>query len=471
MSDYNLKYGILIFGTGAIYRRYYKQIKDIPIVALLDNDFQKHGKKLNGIKIISPHMAKYMQYDKVILMSDAWEEMREQLLMMDVSSCCIISYHELDRFIYEVKNREKLKAQYAYIAQRYKTSSEKKALLISNQMDFTGAPLVLYYAAHILKKNGYAVTFISPMTGELADVVSKEEMDVLQDTYMTKYNSELWSLAEICDLIIINTILIKELIYGVGGIKTKCIWWIHESDERCGTVDDYNLVDSFPGNLKIYGVGKRVIDTLERLESWKGKKVGNLLYGIPEEMKTGAERKTKKIIVLIVGSVYEVKGQDLLADAVKELPDEIRKKCEFWIIGKILNERYFDTIFRSIESSHNIIYKGEKTREEMREIYEQSSVLVCPSRRDSMPVVAVEAMMNRKICIVSDRTGTSHYIEDGINGFLFKNQDFHELSRKMQYVISNIELLEEVGKRARETYERYFSLESFEQNLLDILNN
>lgn len=471
MSEYNLKYGILIFGTGAIYQRYYKQIEDIPIVALLDNDPEKCGTKLNEIKIVSPQTVKGLQYDKIILMSDAWEEMKEQLLMMGVPSDCIISYHELDLFIYEIKNREKLKEQYAYIVQKYEKIEKKKAMLISNQMDFTGAPLVLYYAALILKKNGYEVTFVSPMTGELADVVSKEEMYVLHDTYMTKYNLELWKLATVCDVVIINTILIKDLIYGVGNVKTKCIWWIHESDERCSTVDDYKLIKSFPPNLEVYGVGKRVLDTLESLESWKGKKSRPLLYGIPDEMKTVAERKTEKIIVLIVGSVYEVKGQDFFVEAVKQLPVETRKKCEFWIIGKILNERYFEKIICDIGSMNNVIYKGEKTREEMREIYAHSSILVCSSRRDSMPVVTIEAMMNGKICIISDRTGTSYYIKDGINGYLFHNQDVNELSKKLQYAISNIESLEEIRKKARETYERFFSMETFEHNLLDILNN
>lgn len=468
MSEYNLKYGILIFGTGAIYRRFYKQIEKIPTIMLLDNNHEKCGTELNGIKIVSPQTIKSLQYDKIILMSDSWEEMKEQLLMMDVPSDYMISYHELDRFIYEVKDRKKLKEQYAYIVQKYKSNKRKKALLISNQMDFTGAPLVLYYAALILKKNGYEATFISPMTGELAEVVSKEEMYVLHDTYMTKYNLELWSLAAVCDVVIINTALIKELVYGVGNVRTKCIWWIHESDERCSTVDEAGLVECFSENLEVYGVGKRVLDTFAGLKSWKRKKVNNLLYGIPDERKPEIGYK-EKIIVLIVGSVYEVKGQDLFVEAVQGLSEETRKKCEFWIIGKILNERYFNKIICNIDFTDNVIYKGEKTREEMKEIYEQSSILVCPSRRDSMPVVAVEAMMNGKICIISDRTGMAHYIEDGINGYLFQNKNTYELSEKLQFVISNIESLEEVRKKARETYERYFSMEAFEHNLLDIL--
>ena len=108
MSEYNLKYGILIFGTGAIYRRFYRQVEKIPTVMLLDNNHEKCGTELNGIKIVSPQTIKSLQYDKIILMSDSWEEMKEQLLMMDVPSDYMISYHELDRFIYEVKDRKKL---------------------------------------------------------------------------------------------------------------------------------------------------------------------------------------------------------------------------------------------------------------------------------------------------------------------------------------------------------------------------
>ena len=84
---------------------------------------------------------------------------------------------------------------------------------------------------------------------------------------------------------------------------------------------------------------------------------------------------------------------------------------------------------------------------------------------ETMSIVTTEGMMYGKLCIVSDRTGMADYIKEGENGFICKVGDVVNLYEKIRYIIHNREKLLEIGKRARKTYEEYFTMDRFEENL------
>ena len=74
--------------------------------------------------------------------------------------------------------------------------------------------------------------------------------------------------------------------------------------------------------------------------------------------------------------------------------------------------------------------------------------------------------MHRKICIASDATGQAQdIIRDGENGFICKAGDAASLTEKMSYVIEHFDELNPMREKARETYEKYFSMEAFGERL------
>ena len=112
---------------------------------------------------------------------------------------------------------------------------------------------------------------------------------------------------------------------------------------------------------------------------------------------------------------------------------------------------------------------SEVGREEINDILKNADVMVCPSREDPMPTVAAEAMMHSVPCIVSDATGTAECITDGINGYIFKSGDIQNLSDRLACCIGQKENLKRTGQKARKLYEKYFSMEVFEKELLRLL--
>lgn len=114
---------------------------------------------------------------------------------------------------------------------------------------------------------------------------------------------------------------------------------------------------------------------------------------------------------------------------------------------------------------------GGLSRSEIHERYGEIDVVVCPSREETASIVVTEGMMYGKVCIVSEVAGMAAYIEDGENGIICESENHVNLCDKMKWVIKNRKNLQTMGKRARETYEKYFSMESFGERLEKELHN
>ena len=74
--------------------------------------------------------------------------------------------------------------------------------------------------------------------------------------------------------------------------------------------------------------------------------------------------------------------------------------------------------------------------------------------------------MHRVPCLVSDATGTASYIRDGYDGLIFKSGDAWDLSNKILWSVEHKEELPGMGEKAFHIYERVFSEQAFERNLL-----
>ena len=78
-----------------------------------------------------------------------------------------------------------------------------------------------------------------------------------------------------------------------------------------------------------------------------------------------------------------------------------------------------------------------------------------------------EAMMFYKVCIASNKTGTSAYIENYKNGLVFNVENPKGLAEKMEWILSNRDKLRSIGIEARKLYEEKFSEAIFEKNLIE----
>ncbi len=94
------------------------------------------------------------------------------------------------------------------------------------------------------------------------------------------------------------------------------------------------------------------------------------------------------------------------------------------------------------------IYGGYESLDDIMPLF---STLIHPSVSEGYGMTVPEAMAYGKVVVVSTGTGSSMFVENGVNGFTFNSRDVDTLAAKIDDLKLNFSQYLDVGKRARET--------------------
>lgn len=460
----------LIFGTGVFYQNRKHLFKDLEIVAFLDNDKQKQEIIFEGKRIIGPEQLFQEEYDVIYLMSGCQQEMRNQLLELGVARETIADYRDL-------KSQKKYKRIMIYgDVRNWYHSSAKRILLIStttNGLSLVGGSIALLNMAIVLKSCGYLPVIASPKDGPLRAEATKHDINIIIDFSLNFGVLEEKKWYSRFNIIIVNSL---ESCY----LLRKCnrnvpiIWWLHEMwVSQLWNELTSNIINAVSnnGNIFVYGVSAMVLQSYGKYFFDK-KNITLLRYGLPDFYSNMSKVKNDKMVFAIVGRISYPKGIDVFINAIKLLEDEEMKCAEFWIIGNDQVDLEFTKKLKNIsENILEIKWVGPLNRSQMERIYSEISVIVCSSRGDSAPIVVAEGMMNYKIPLISSMTGIKEVILDKKNGLIFESENIEELADKMRWLIKNRMFLSNMGIKARETYEQYFSMETFKNIVLQVVED
>lgn len=457
----------LIFGTGEYYIRYKKWFENEYIIALLDNAPDKQGTYIDGIAVISPEEGVKLDYDAVMILSVYVKAMKRQLMELGVPEAKIYHYYDLNSLI--CRNGKKPAGWYKKPIQCYggAENAESGILLLSHDLALGGPALALYNMAKILKKRGYAVTFASTLDGPLIEALLEDEIPVIIDDniQIETMNDAGWT--DKYSILVCNTLNFYVFL-SERNLKVPIIWWLHDSAFFYDGVDREVMKKIRYDNLKVVSVGSVPEQAIK--EFLPDLNCEELLYGVADVGNYAGKKSDSNITRFItVGFLENRKGQDILIRAIRLLSDDIRHNCEFYLVGQE-KSLFGEKICQESNDIKEVIITGKVNREKIHELLNNSDWMICPSRQDPMPTVAAEAMMHYVPCIVSDATGTTAYIHDGEDGLIFPNEDAKQLASKIEWCVQNKKRIGDIGKRARNIYDEYFSMQVFEERFLQILN-
>lgn len=450
---------IVIFGTGIFYKKrrekFYK-VENIQICAFLDNNKERRGTFLDNIPIFSPQDLNNINYDYIVLMSGQAPEMYEQLIEKEVERSKILYWEEFNAKFYPRKKN--------YCVKDCKnTEYRKKVLIITSNIGYDGGAITAIYAAKCLQLKGYKVDLLAPDGNiRLINEINSYNIEVILYNILPYIDMEEWM--KEYNIVIVNTFPMIQCACKISQYR-PVLWWIHESScAYCMRLKQFSIYANIENmqKINIYAVSniaKRNFNFhfLNRIQ-----KVLN--YGIPDMCKLSNKLNTKKgVIFAIVGAVYELKAQKVFLEAANRVKTD--NEVEFWIIGEIEENAYGIQVMELVQRNSRAKVMGVLSREEIYHIFPEIDVVVCPSKEDSLPIVMTEAMMFHKVCIASDHTGTADFIIDGENGFIVETNNVEMLRERMQWAIDHKEQLARIGDNARKTYEKYFSMEVFVNNL------
>lgn len=177
-----------------------------------------------------------------------------------------------------------------------------------------------------------------------------------------------------------------------------------------------------------------------------------------------------KNIILLPGRFTTWKGHDLLLKALEDIRSE---NFICLMVGKS-NQKYNNYLQKLIKA------KGLAGKVQMLDhvsdmpaLYMISTIVLSTSTRpEAFGRIAIEAGAMEKIIIATNLGGARETILDNKTGFLFNHESSRELSEKIKKVLSlDPKTREEMGIKARERIEKYFSSEKMISNILDIYRN
>lgn len=172
-----------------------------------------------------------------------------------------------------------------------------------------------------------------------------------------------------------------------------------------------------------------------------------------------------------VGRINADKGINELIEAFCELQREYNN-IYLALVGMIDDTNPIsEDNMRAAQNNSHIILTGNVPADQVYRYMSVFDVLTHPTYREGFGKVLQEAMGMRLPIITTDVPGPSEVVENGVSGILAKVKDSHDLAEKMELMLNNSELRENLATAGRKRAEKYFDRPIMLNNILCDLND
>ena len=347
------------------------------------------------------------------------------------------------------------------------SASGKRAFVMSHVLDMTGAPIVLVSAVPVLRSMGYEVVVLGPDDSGSLQLFVDAGAAVITRAGCTSSNT-LWGLALCADFVLANTVVEARVIRALSNAPVPVLWWLHDAFAGYPHIA-HQIPKHIAPNVQLYSVGKHAAAAMHSVRPQFD--IRPLIYGLPDYAAEDFPRcdlgyPADKPLFATVGSFERRKGQDIFCKAIRLLPDAVREKATFLFVGKAADQEMMDAV-RTLTTEHpaNVFYCKRLSRDEIKNLMEQCTCLVCASRDDPMPTFVTEGLIFGKPSIVSEHTGTAGLITEGVDGFTYPDDDPEKLASILEWAILHPEKLAAMRAGCRRLYEAHYSKQSFADTL------
>ncbi|HBE53501.1 MAG TPA: glycosyl transferase family 1, partial [Cyanobacteria bacterium UBA11369] len=356
-----------------------------------------------------------------------------------------------------------------------------KILMCSNDLNFTGAPLHQYEIAVNLAKKG----IIKPIAfcvnqGPLQEVYQQQGIEVIvrehplaniytRDAYdeaLQKLGEEIKQLD--IDLIYANTLNNFFMVDCAHKIGIPSVWNLHESEpwqtyfNHFGAEIAARALECFAYPYQIIFVADATRDAYLPLNSQRNFTVIHNGLDI-ESLNKAAQAWTKldarkslevepeDVVILLLGTVCDRKGQQDLVRALSHLPQQHHSNIRCFIVGDRPNyysrqlAKLAAELPPSLQQRLTIVPEtGDTAR-----YYQAADIFVCTSRIESYPRVILEAMAYNLPIITTPVFGIKEQVRNNINGIFYPPGKAEELATAIASLLNNKSLREQMAQNSR----------------------
>jgi glycosyltransferase involved in cell wall biosynthesis len=159
--------------------------------------------------------------------------------------------------------------------------------------------------------------------------------------------------------------------------------------------------------------------------------------------------------LLYVGSLWRVKGADVLLHAAADLQQRA-VAVRLRLVGEGPEHAALQALAASLGLA-NVEFHGQVPRQALLPFYREADVLCVPSRSEALSIVSLEAMLCGVPVVGSNTGGIPFIVEDGVNGCLAPPGDARALADGIRRAASSREHLAQLGARGFATARERFS--------------
>ena len=190
--------------------------------------------------------------------------------------------------------------------------------------------------------------------------------------------------------------------------------------------EDYKRAKNFKAKEVKYvpGIG---IDTKKIKDIKKNRKILNE-FNIKDE-----------VVLVSVGELSNRKNHKVILKAL----EKVKGNFKYIICGQGAKKEELIKLSKELNLQEKVEFLGY--RQDVKEILKTSDIFCFPSKQEGLPVALMEAMASGLPVICSDIRGNKDLIENKKGGYLLKSYDIDEYSIKIQELIENKFLREEMG--------------------------
>ncbi len=348
-----------------------------------------------------------------------------------------------------------------------------RVLLVGHEFSSTGAPVMLLEIARALREAGMVVVCTSPVGGDLVDDCVRLGIPVVIDEEILRDPARAARFMQTFDVIGANTVVGWGVVNQAAELGVPCVWFVQEPQFGLPTIREGGSAAR-----AAFACADRVVfpsHATERLygEFGDARRYQTIHYGIEDVARCAPddapfERVDGDVHVTHAGTVQRRKGADVLIEAVRRLPPDLRARLHTHFLGPQPFPDYTAELERLADGLEHGEFVGEVDRTTGLGYIRHSDLFVCTSRDESGPVVVIEAMALGRPVISTPVGLVGEVLRDGVDGRLVPIDDVDALAEALERLIGDADLRHGLGAEARKTYERYLDRDRYAADVVEL---
>jgi len=199
-------------------------------------------------------------------------------------------------------------------------------------------------------------------------------------------------------------------------------------------------------------------------------------YGINDDkhiLTTTISKPLLKPKILFFAHMLREKGVFILLEACKILNEKnIDFSCNFVGSWYDIKKDEFYSFVELNNLNSKVTFHGPQYGSQKDKFLDEADIFAFPTyyKGECFPLGLLEALRWGLPVITTFEGAIPDIVDDGISGFIIQQKNASSLAEKLEILINNQELRQEMGLAGRTKYEQKFTLEKFETKLMEILN-